>query len=94
MGSVLYASATQVWMVIVALLLVGVGLGSADGVSLSYWGEMTIKWDEIRQEKKKKPVTDVLYVIFLFTKNMAFIVSFGKKDYNFHAYIIIGTTRE
>ena len=78
MGSVLYARATQVWMVIVALLFMGVGLGSAEVVSLSYLGEMTIKWDNIRQEKRKKPVKDALYVIFLFTKNMAFIVSFGK----------------
>ena len=77
-AGLLYANSTQLWMVVLAQFMVGVGVGSSGGVCHSYWGEMTIKWDEIRQEKKKKPVKDALYIIYLFMTNIGFVIAFGK----------------
>ena len=77
-GGLIYGCSTELWMLILAQVVIGIGLGNACAVNSSYWGEMTIKGDEIRQEKKKKPLKDVLYVVYLFVFNIAYVMAHGE----------------
>ena len=69
LGGVFYAHATQIWMVIIARFVIGLGK-SYGGVMLhSYWGEMTTRLDNIRKGKNKKPLKNILYILYLFVMN-------------------------
>jgi MFS family permease len=76
-GGIFYANSTQVWMVIVARFIIGLGAGYGAVVVHSYLGEMSTRFDEIRQKKKKKPIKHIFYICFLFLMNGAFVFSFG-----------------
>ena len=77
-GGLFYARATEVWMVIVARFVLGVGIGFGAVVVHSYLGEMGSKLDEIRAKQSKKPIKHIFYIIFVFVLNGSFVFSFGK----------------
>ena len=77
-GGLFYARATEVWMVIVARLVLGLGTGYGAVVVHSYLGEMSSKLDEIRAKQSKKPIKHIFYIIFIFVINGSFVFSFGK----------------
>ena len=79
MGNILYAFSTEVWMVILARFVIGIGIGLTSGVCHTYWGEMTVKLDYVRREKNKKPVKDYLFIAYLFISNGGYIFAFGEK---------------
>ena len=80
-GGLFYARATEVWMAIVARLIIGLGAGYGAVVVHSYLGEMSTRLDKIREKQEKKPIKHVFYILFLFLMNGAFIFSFGKYMY-------------
>lgn len=77
-GGLFYARATEVWMVIVARLVLGLGTGYGAVVVHSYLGEMSSRLDDIRAKQSKKSIKHIFYIIFIFVINGAFVFSFGK----------------
>ena len=77
-GGLFYARATEVWMVIVARLVLGLGSGYGAVVVHSYLGEMSSKLDKIRAKQSKKSIKHIFYIIFVFVINGSFVFSFGK----------------
>ena len=77
-GGALYASATEVWMAMLARgMMGGAGLFAAS-VLYSYIGEMGTIMDEIRKKKGKRPLKNVLYMAAMFALNGANVLVLGK----------------
>ena len=77
-GGVVYALATEVWMAIVARLVLGTGAGISSLLIHTYLGEMSTRMEEIRRKQGKRPMKHVVYIIFSFVLNGTFIFSFGE----------------
>jgi predicted MFS family arabinose efflux permease len=76
-GGALYASATEVWMAMLARgMMGGAGLFAAS-VLYSYIGEMGTIMDEIRKKKGKRPLKNVLYMAAMFALNGANVLVLG-----------------
>ena len=76
-GGIIYALTTEIWMIMVASIIVGGGNGCAIVVH-TYIGEIGIKLDESRRRKSQKPLKFVLYIAYSFILNGGYFVSFSK----------------
>ena len=78
LGGVVYALATEVWIAIVAQLILGTAIGIAMLVIHTYLGEMSTRMDDIRRKQGKRPMKHVLYIIFSFVLNGTYIITYGE----------------
>ena len=78
LGGVVYALSTEVWMVIVARLVIGTAAGIGGLIVHTYTGEMSTRMDDIRRRQGKRPMKHVVYILFSFLLNGTFIFSFGE----------------
>ena len=78
LGGVVYALATEIWMAIVARLVIGTAVGISSLVMHTYFGEMSTRMDEIRRKQGKRPMKHVLYIIFSFVLNGTYIITYGE----------------
>ena len=77
-GGILYGTAVETWMVIVARLFVGSAAGISASSAQTYVGEMSTRMDDIRERKGEKPRKHVVYIVYSFLMNGSYIVSFGE----------------
>ena len=77
-GGILYGTAVETWMVIVAWFFIGSASGVAASATLTYIGEMSTRMDNIRERKGEKPRKHVAYIVYHFIMNGSFLVSFGE----------------
>ena len=78
LGGVVYALATEIWMAIVARLVIGTAVGISSLVMHTYFGEMSTRMDEIRRKQGKRPMKHVLYILFSFVLNGTYIITYGE----------------
>ena len=78
LGGVFYASATEVWMVILARGIMGVASLLVVCILQTYVGEMSTILDTIRGEKGKRPFKPILYIFLLFSINGMQVLLLGK----------------
>jgi MFS family permease len=71
LGGALYATATQVWMVILGRGLMGIGTFMKSSVMYTYIGEMGTVMDESRKKKGKPPRKNLLYTMALLATSFA-----------------------
>ena len=76
-GGVVYACATDVWMVILARGVMGVSVLFGSSVLHTYVGETGTILDEIREKKGKRPVKHILYMVVMFATNGMQVVMLG-----------------
>ena len=77
-GGALYASATEVWMAMLARGMMGGAGLFVSAVLHSYIGEMGTMMDKIRKKKGKRPLKNVLYMAVIFSINGANVLVLGK----------------
>ena len=77
-GGALYASATEVWMVILARGMMGGAALLVSALLYSYIGVMGTTMDEIRKKKGKRPMKNTLYLAVLFVMNAANVTVLGE----------------
>ena len=76
-GGIMYALTTEIWMFMVANIILG-GAGGCAIIVHTYIGEVGTKLDEIRRRKSQKPLKVMLYIAYSFSLNGGYFVSFSE----------------
>ena len=77
-SGVVYASATDVWMVILARGIMGVASLLGSSIMQTYVGEMSTILDTSREEKGQRPLKPIVYLFHLFSINGVQVLLLGK----------------
>ena len=78
-GGVVYATATDVWMVILARCLMGSGAMFFSSIVYTYIGEMGTIMDQVRQKKGKPSRKNLLYLLALIGTALANALLLGEE---------------
>ena len=79
-SGVFYASATDVWMVILARGIMGVASLLGSSIMQTYVGEMSTILDTSRGEKGQRPLKPIVYLFHLFSINGVQVLLLGKSN--------------
>ena len=84
-GGIVYALATEGWMVIAGRFLSGFACTMGAVLQTSYIGEMGTRVDEFRKKRKKgRQLRNTLYIMYAFVVNGGFLITYGKLAYINH----------
>ena len=86
-SGIVYATATDVWMVILARCLMGSGAMFFSSIVYTYIGEMGTTMDQVRRKKGKPSRKNLLYLLALIGTTLANALLLGEDYGNILSYV-------